>query len=949
MQTSITRSLPGATHVPFRRNVVSAGEGVVASSVLPRLDDPFEENGKVTIKADTARPFAKARLLAKLCDNPKTAAVMTARYREIYLNVPGDPRSEEREIQTGLLKVIEKYAETRRYRSLVAAMSNVSSKHLLNVVRNWLNIEQRVLSDALSDWRTTAREIAAEEKSEAAKEIAAGIAQAQTQITAEYDRLATEVAKLETRLGSKQVAPSKLNATEVGANNTAFAVKGNGWSLNGTDAKPFVITAPRAKAWNRLWQSKDRQASARFLAAYLMPGKNLGYSLLQMVGKAAPDENVLEITDMALLAGVKELDTARRKDIGAMVKELAIEPVGVLYLERLDFTPVGNVRGELVYTLPLTPGEKTTVSHTEWSHTAEEYVSEVEEEFEQQMEKEVSESTELTESSKSETEVSHKASAELKVGMESGSWTFEASGGYDYENCKNNAVESAMKRDREMTHKASSRSKEQHKLTFSISRERRVEDAQVREIANTSDQPVRWDFYRLMKKWQIDLYHIGERLTYEVMVPEPGHYLLRKYVEMKALQDRIDAGDPFDLGVDALSRDNWEQLAGEWGADLTPPPASELRDLYFEDFVEYPGHQASGYKTLEIELPEGYAFARVENRTELRNAVCGETTTEGGRVLDIGANWNEYFDRNARQIPFNARRFAWLWYYHFDEGANCATPRIQLHVIAGLTSDGYRKWRVESWNRLREAARVKWIATLEGLQSRRDRLMAELFGKDSLKLRQIEQEEIMKGVLCWMLGPDFEFYPDLLQILHEHLRNRLAEEAQTAGTLPPALDPLGYYDEETQRLLGTWYQDIVAEYGDMIRFIHQAVEWENVKWILYPYFWTFPGRWDFKQAMEHPDFYHRSFLRAGSSRVIIPIRPGFENAWIEFTEGKLPTGHPYLTLAEEIQARAETNYAYTPDPNREALQEEGEHIDRWFEYTPTGALHVEQGETPADA
>jgi hypothetical protein len=473
------------------------------------------------------------------------------------------------------------------------------------------------------------------------------------------------------------------------------------------------------------------------------------------------------------------------------------------------------------------------------------------EELETQLDKEVSESTELTESSKSESEVTHKASAELKIGMESGSWTFEASGGYDYENCRSNAIENAMKRDREITHKASSRSKTQHKLTFTVKREQRIEDEHVREIKNEGTEPVRWDFYRLMKKWQIDLYHIGERLTYEVMVPEPGHYLLRKYVELKAIQDEIDAGDPFDMGADNLTRDNWEQLAGLWGAEIDPPPAEFIEDLYFEDSVEYPGHKETGTRTLEIEVPEGYAIIRIERRTDIFGMACERNRRgEDGRHLpDIEVRWDDLHEVNFADIPDNAHRFNWLWYFSIDEGATCAVPKVQFRVSAALTFDGLRKWRMESWSKLREAARVKWITTLEALQNKRDRLTSELFGKDSLKLRQIEQEEVMKGVLCWLIGPEFEFYPELLQVLHEHMRNRMADEAEAAGLLPPALDPLAYYDEETQRLDGQWYQDMVAEYGDMIRFIHHAIEWENVKWVLYPYFWTFPGRWDFKQSL----------------------------------------------------------------------------------------------------
>jgi len=69
---------------------------------------------------------------------------------------------------------------------------------------------------------------------------------------------------------------------------------------------------------------------------------------------------------------------------------------------------------------------------------------------------------------------------------------------------------------------------------------------------------------------------------------------------------------------------------------------------------------------------------------------------------------------------------------------------------------------MECFEKIKEAERQKWLQELKGLENKRDRLLAEFTGKDALKLRQIEKEEIMKVVLRWLLGPDFEFFPDQL-------------------------------------------------------------------------------------------------------------------------------------------------------------------------------------------
>jgi hypothetical protein len=54
---------------------------------------------------------------------------------------------------------------------------------------------------------------------------------------------------------------------------------------------------------------------------------------------------------------------------------------------------------------------------------------------------------------------------------------------------------------------------------------------------------------------------------------------------------------------------------------------------------------------------------------------------------------------------------------------------------------------------------------------------------------------------------------------------------------------------------------------------------------------------------------HRAFLKSGSARVVLTIRPGFEADLISFLDtGKVGSDHPYLTVAEEMQAYAKTNY-----------------------------------------
>lgn len=137
---------------------------------------------------------------------------------------------------------------------------------------------------------------------------------------------------------------------------------------------------------------------------------------------------------------------------------------------------------------------------------------------------------------------------------------------------------------------------------------------------------------------------------------------------------------------------------------------------------------------------------------------------------------------------------------------------------------------------------------------------------------------------------------------------------------------LEYYDPSTQSIKEEYWKPTLL-HGELIKFLHQAVEWENINYILYPYFWTDEPRWDFKQFLFHSDYIHRSFLRAGAARVVLTIRPGFEKYFLSFMEGSFGEGslikllekdeHPYMSIADELEAMAKSHYPYTQDANAE--------------------------------
>jgi hypothetical protein len=98
--------------------------------------------------------------------------------------------------------------------------------------------------------------------------------------------------------------------------------------------------------------------------------------------------------------------------------------------------------------------------------------------------------------------------------------------------------------------------------------------------------------------------------------------------------------------------------------------------------------------------------------------------------------------------------------------------------------------------------------------------------------------------------------------------------------------------------------------GAYTRFFEQAFEWEEMSYVFYPYYWSRISTWYDKAALTHDDPQFEAFLKAGDARVVIPVRPGFEDdvyyylmAGQIWHGGGLPgvADHDYLPITEEIK------------------------------------------------
>jgi len=586
-------------------------------------------------------------------------------------------------------------------------------------------------------------------------------------------------------------------------------------------------------------------------------------------------------------------------------------PIGMLNLERLEMTPAGIERGELLATIPLAPKEETAVVQKEWSVTTKEFTSIVTDSLENYSETGVTENTELAQSTNSQIQHSNQFNINATVSGGCGFVTGTVTTAFGTQDSSSASAAESRKHAVQTTRKASSRVKQEHKMSISTTTVTGTSETTTRTLVNPSDtNSMRIDYFSMMRKWRVRLYRYGLRMTYDVAIPEPGGTLREAYKLLDDLQKQLalSFNDVFKVTYGDINEQSYLQLGSDYGAQVPPPPTEQVvvvggpvPGLGDDDIWHF-------YQTPPVSVPDGYWITDV-----YVNAMVGIAPNHNHdgnhHFVVIGSrydktdqnNWGYNDDLTVPQYGNFMQHFTGSQAIScFFQWANSAL--VQFTIKMNATAATYEQWIATVWNALYNAAQNTFYAKQQTLNAQIQALQDQISGVDTLTLRREESDEIMKGVLRWLLGTGFDFMPPNVVNL---FGGDLTHGVSFTGN-EPGLDSTGW--------------TTMFNYEEMVKFINEAIEWENVIYFLYSYFWDVPESWDFIRQIKHPDSTRQAFLRAGSARIVLTVRKGYEQAWMSFVElgdfGQiLPPGHPYMTIAQEIQAYDDKNYPGIPPAN----------------------------------
>lgn len=370
---------------------------------------------------------------------------------------------------------------------------------------------------------------------------------------------------------------------------------------------------------------------------------------------------------------------------------------------------------------------------------------------------------------------------------------------------------------------------------------------------------------------EAQVFNYGRRLLYDLMVPEPAAQWLDAFATRPATSPVPVPPPAFDVKLVAIDPSSYGTLATAYRAEGVPPPP--VSQLSASGTSVMTSQQGASDQVSTIKIPDGYeaTSAWVSGNFDWSSEPDGIGVFLGSVSIPFKQNDPPFQQELATpligEIPFGVH------------GYHVANYSLTVQVICQPSQDSIAAWKQTVFDKLL-AGWNKWNADyMDALANQQQQAASqpdlELGGNPDDNAAVI-RTELKRGVLQMMLG-NFDY--------------ELTETSTGGAQYPHPKLP-----------------DAI-QLGEMIRFFEQAFEWEQVSYVLYPYFWGRKSTWYDRLRLTADDPSFLAFLRAGSARVVVPVRPGFE-PYLQyyFITGMLWNGSEppqvvdanYLPIAQEI-------------------------------------------------
>ncbi|WP_298901161.1 hypothetical protein [uncultured Psychroserpens sp.] len=394
----------------------------------------------------------------------------------------------------------------------------------------------------------------------------------------------------------------------------------------------------------------------------------------------------------------------------------------------------------------------------------------------------------------------------------------------------------------------------------------------------------------------------GKRLMFEFMVPQPGKLHKLGMAENNAGNTNdtmlVEPTDPRKSTTQSLkdftmlTDSKLKYWAGKYNVEFNPKPKQYIS--VGESFhVNLNGgsslsHTESNSGNGKIKVPEGYKT--VSARGIFNASSDGDLQ---GNILsltigDYTKTYNNSFGRYSLQLTGPIAEFVNEVPVSYTLG-NHISGDVSASVRCRLTTEHENKWKQETFKAIIDAYEDALAAFNEKLEAETE-LGVQIKGTNPGFYREFENKILRKNCISYLIDQN------------PGAQNTYGKSNlfTTTGGGPATF---GNLEVNVNQALDN--------YSAFVKFMEQAFEWDIMSYNLYPYYWGNRQDWsNLYQYDETNDPLFRNFMQAGMARVIVTVRPGFEEAVRYYMQtgqiwngGEVPVieDELYLSLVEELR------------------------------------------------
>ncbi len=376
--------------------------------------------------------------------------------------------------------------------------------------------------------------------------------------------------------------------------------------------------------------------------------------------------------------------------------------------------------------------------------------------------------------------------------------------------------------------------------------------------------------YRWVNKiYKNTLINYGKRLTVDFFVPEPGiHHIWSEFFKTAAAvgaqKKLMEPVAPPTLGLESpldITKDSYMEFAGAYGADVSKIPSEVVnvaRSFSNEIREEGGVNTDHGISHNDFELPEGYIavsakvrggfdqHGKKNNKTFIRISIG-----RGSMAFDKKSPWGSYYIINEEE--FGVRGIEGILPVTINSN-DVGIYAFVVTVNCELKDEFFKRWQLDTYNRIIEAYQDQLAEYENALEMQEGNPNKRRRRSNPLKNKEIIKRDLKLSCINMLTVP---------------FGIGISEQHYLVDHLPPHI------------IQGPKLE----EHGRLIKFLENAIEWELMAYTLYPYYYNHEKLWFWKMNIEGGnDPLFENFLRSGMAELRVPIRKGYENAFLYFIE-----------------------------------------------------------------